>query len=290
MSTVIGDRPSGAAEALPKLPSAPPIVLDAAHLDAASLDHPRGLESGVVPFLRRLRGRRDPVVLSMTGPVTVDVDLRRRGLGVDEAARLANDAVATVAQHLLDAAARLLPGAPVFLFLQEPALANSMHPTFPLAPGEIGDLVAGVVDEVEDDAPGDVVVGVQVDGRADWSVLLRTGIGALAAPITGHLETAAAELARFLEAGGIMAWGAVPVDEPLGQSVERLWRRLSELWCELSSRGIDPLLLRERSIITPSASIGNFGITQAERILALTEELATRVLHQTLGVRLSIGA
>jgi len=87
-----------------------------------------------------------------------------------------------------------------------------------------------------------------------------------------------------------MAWGAVPVDEPLGQSVERLWRRLSELWCELSSRGIDPLLLRERSIITPSASIGNFGISQAERILALTEELATRVLHQTLGVRLSIGA
>jgi hypothetical protein len=48
--------------------------------------------------------------------------------------------------------------------------------------------------------------------------------------------------------------------------------------------------LRERSIITPAAGLGNFGISQAERILTLAEELATRVLHQTLGVRLSIGA
>jgi hypothetical protein len=108
--------------------------------------------------------------------------------------------------------------------------------------------------------------------------------------VTAQLETAAVELGRFLESGGIIAWGAVPVDEPLGQSAERLWRRLSDLWCELTRLGIDPLLLRERSIITPAAGLGNFGTSQAERILALAEDLATRVLHQTLGVRLSIGA
>jgi hypothetical protein len=177
----------------------------------------------------------------------------------------------------------------VLLFLQEPVLANSMHPTFPLGPDEISDLVSDVVDEVErpDD---DVVIGVQVEGRADWGVLLRTGIGALAAPITAHLETAAAEIDRFLRAGGIVAWGAVPVDEPLGQSADRLWKRLSDLWCELSSRGVDPLLLRERSIITPAAGLAGFGISQAERIVALAEDLATRVLRQSLGVRLSIGA
>jgi len=151
-------------------------------------------------------------------------------------------------------------------------------------------MVSEVVDGIADDASGEVVVGLQVYGRADWTVLLRSGIGALAAPITAQLDTAVGELRRFLESGGIMAWGAVPVDEPLGASVERLWRRLSEMWCELSSRGIDPLLLRERSIITPASGLGNFGISQAERIVVLAEELATRVLHQTLGVRLQIGA
>ncbi|MCC6226916.1 MAG: hypothetical protein IT195_10995 [Microthrixaceae bacterium] len=290
LATVIGARPPTAADSLPMLPSAPPVVLDGGRLDPASLESLAERDGTLVPFLRKLRGRDNPIVMSLTGPVTVDLDLRRRGLGVEDAARVAREAVSTVASRLLELAGVFVPGAPVLLFLQEPALTNSMHPTFPLAAAEIEHLVADVVDEVGAEADGEVVLGVQVDGRADWSMLFRTGIGALAAPITAHLDSAVAELSRFLESGGIMAWGAVPVDEPLGASVERLWRRLSELWCDLSSGGIDPLLLRERSIITPAASIGNFGISQAERILSLTEELATRVLHQTLGVRLSIGA
>jgi hypothetical protein len=285
LATVIGARPGVAQDLSPRLPSAPPIELDADVL--APIDG----DGALVAFLRTLRGRTEPIVMSLTGPVSLDLDLRRRGLGVDDAARTATVAVSRAASSLLDTVHRIVPGAGVLLFLQEPALANSMHPTFPLGADEIADLVSDVVDEVGLTHPGDdVVLGVQVDGRADWAMLLRTGIGALAAPISAQLETAAAEIDRFLRDGGIVAWGAVPVDEPLGLSVDRLWKRLSDLWCELSSRGIDPLLLRERSIITPSAGLGNFGISQAQRIVALTEELATRVLRQSLGVRLSIGA
>jgi hypothetical protein len=285
LATVIGARPGVALDLSPRLPSAPPVELDADVL--APIDG----DGVLVAFLRAMRGRTEPIVLSLTGPVTLDLDLRRRGVGVEDAARTATIAVSRAASSLLDTVQRIVPGAGVLLFLQEPVLANSMHPTFPLGSEEIAALVSDVVDEVDRTHPGDdVVVGVQVDGRADWAMLLRTGIGALAAPISAQLETAAPEIDRFLQAGGIVAWGAVPVDEPLGLSVDRLWKRLSDLWCELSRRGIDPLLLRERSIITPSADLGNFGISQAERIVALTEELATRVLRQSLGVRLSIGA
>lgn len=266
------------------------MIIDDTCLDAVDAGGALDVDWALLSFFDRVRDRTNPIVMSLTGPVTVDLLMRRRGASIDEAARRAAQAVSSIATMLLDLAERFVPGAPVLLFLQEPALTNSMHPTFPIAPSEIEAMVAEVVDDITEDATGDVVVGVQVDGRADWPILLRSGIGALAAPITAQFETAAAELRRFLEAGGIMAWGAVPVDEPLGSSVERLWRRLSEMWCELSTRGIDPLLLRERSIITPAAGLGNFGISQAERILVLAEELATRVLHQTLGVRLSIGA
>jgi hypothetical protein len=281
LATVIGARPKVGSDVPSRLPSAPPVELDAEHLDADA--------GALASLLRPLRGQTERIVLSLTGPVTLDLDLRRHGATVDEAARTATAAVARAAGSLVGAARWALPGSTVLLFLQEPVLANSMHPTFPLGPEEISDLVADVVDEVErpDD---DVVIGVQVEGRADWSLLLRTGIGVLAAPITAHLETAASEIDRFLRAGGVVAWGAVPVDEPLGQSADRLWKRLSELWCELSRRGVDPLLLRERSIITPAAGLAGFGISQAERIVALAEDLATRVLRQSLGVRLSIGA
>jgi hypothetical protein len=285
LATVIGERPGVARDLSPRLPSAPPVVLSA---DALA---PVDGDGALVAFLRTIRGRTEPVVVSITGPVTLDLDLRRHGLDAVDAARTASRSVSRAASSLLDTVQRIVPGAAVLLFLQEPVLANSMHPTFPLGADEISDLVSDVVDEVDATHPGDdVVLGLQVDGRADWAMLLRTGIGALAAPISAHLETAAAEIDHFLRSGGIVAWGAVPVDEPLGVSADRLWKRLSDLWCELSRRGIDPLLLRERSIITPAAGLGNFGLSQAQRILTLTEDLATRVLRQSLGVRLSIGA
>ena len=72
--------------------------------------------------------------------------------------------------------------------------------------------------------------------------------------------------------------------------MERLWRRLSALWAELAQAGLDPLLLRERSIITPAAGMGSFGLSQAERVIRLTGELSERVFNQVVGARLSIGA
>jgi len=199
---------------------------------------------------------------------------------------LSRTAVERRAWTILDLAATVLPGVPVLLFLEEPALDNSMHPTFPLGSPEIEELVTSVVEPISQDA----MVGVQVNGRADWAMLMRTGIGVLGAPVGARLDTAVTELGAFFDNGGFIAWGAVPVDEPLGASAERLWRRLSALWAELAAAGIDPLLLRERSIITPAAGLGTFGLAQAERVLQLTGELSERVFNQVVGARMTIGA
>jgi len=293
LATVIGalpqlnpfDSSKVVRELTPGLPSGPTVDLGRAD---RQLD--RGVDVDVLApvrsFLEDLRGRVEPVVLSLTGPVTIDLRLMQDGVERDRAATLARGYVAEWARAVVDLTAQLLPGAPLLLFLEEPGLANSMHPTFPLSPAEIEGLVTDVVEPLAPDA----MVGVQVSGRADWALLLRTGISVLGAPISARLETAAAELGRFLEAGGFVAWGAVPVDEPLGSGVERLWRRLSALWADLAQAGLDPLLLRERSIITPSAGLGSFGLSQAERVLRLTGELSERVFNQVVGARLSIGA
>ena len=295
LATAIGSLPQLSApdasrfvrDWLPRLPAAPtlPAFVDAAHmLDDSQAD--ADAFDGLRDFLTSLRGRVGPVVLSLTGPVTIDLTLLQQGVEHSAAAAMSIAAVEQRARRVLDMARCILPGAPVLLFLEEPGLANSMHPTFPLASGEIEELVSGVVDPICSEA----VVGVQVNGRADWAMLLRTGIGILGAPVSARLETAALELGRFLESGGFIAWGAVPVDEPLGANAERLWRRLSALWAELATLGLDPMTLREHSIITPAAGLGSFGISQAERVMKLTIDLSERVLNQVIGARLSIGA
>ena len=67
-------------------------------------------------------------------------------------------------------------------------------------------------------------------------------------------------------------------------------RDLIDRFLRLAQAGLDPLLLRERSIITPTSGLGNFGISQAERVMRLTGELSERVFNQVVGARLSIGA
>ncbi|HMS13198.1 MAG TPA: hypothetical protein PKD80_08850 [Microthrixaceae bacterium] len=268
-------RPAGLATIIGALPPLNPIdaarfVLDLVpRLPSAPLLGADGNLEPVRQFLEEIQGRVEPVVVSLTGPVTWALQLG----DLEAAQRLVEER----ARELIALARAYVPDAPLMLFLQEPSLANSMHPTFPLEPDEIERLVADTVEPLTDDA----TVGVQVSGRADWAMLLRTGIGALGAPVTARLDTVAAELAVFLENGGVVAWGAVPVDEPLGTGVERLWRRLAALFAELVALGLDPSLLRDRSIVTPAAGLGDFALPQAERVVQLASELSDRLIEFT---------
>lgn len=266
---------------LPTLPAAPSVDLaaDGAESPTTGIDE-------LAVFLDAVRGRVDPVVLSVTGPVTLDLRLLAEGWSPLAAMEEATRRVVSAGEQMLAIAAASIPDAPVVLFLEEPGMSNSMHPTFPLTPAQVESLVQSSVAPLS----ARVMVGVQVDGRADWAMLMRTRIAVLGAPITARLESAAAELRQFLEGGGIIAWGAVPVDEPLGTGSDRLWRRLSALWADLTTLGVDPMLLRERSIITPAAGLGAFGLTQAERVIQLTTDLSQRVINQISGARMSIGA
>ncbi len=93
VATVIGALPFAATDAsafvldaLPQLPSAPAVELDATHLDVASVSPE--VRAGLVAPLSELRGRTEPIVMSLTGPVTLALDLRRHGVDDDTADRV----------------------------------------------------------------------------------------------------------------------------------------------------------------------------------------------------------
>jgi hypothetical protein len=101
---------------------------------------------------------------------------------------------------------------------------------------------------------------------------------------------AAGALTAHLERGGWVAWGAIPTAKPLGTDADRLWRKLSLLWCDLVQSGTDPSLLRAQALITPACGLAGHGVSQAARALRMTATLGERVADQAAATRLSVGA
>ena len=244
-----------------------------AELEAAGPEGPQSLR---VPLL---------------GPVSLALALRAAGVPLGEARQVAGAVVARRAEVLLSAVRRHLPHHTVLVCMNEPGLIGGMHPTFPLSPSETLDLLVPVVDRLDRHRrAGRLLIGAHVPGRTDWDVVIASGVSIVSLPAASGLCGWASSLGDFLDRGGRIAWGVVPVDQPLGTSEELLWRRLSALWCELVGEGLDPLVLRSRSLVSPADGLGHFGVPQAELALELVESISTRVRRQAVAARLSLGA
>jgi methionine synthase II (cobalamin-independent) len=241
---------------------------------------------GLRAFLGAVAGRRTPIKLQLTGPVTLGIALVALGAPADRAFAVAGSAVRARADALVAAARSSAPDAPLVVFLDEPGLTAAMHASFPLEPNRTIDLVSSALATLEPHA----MTGLHCCGLADWPVVLEAGPQILSLPLgCGAVEHAGA-LARFLDGGGTIAWGAVPTSGPLGSTPERLWQQLSAEWCALTQGGCDPVLLREQAIVTPACGLALHGEGQADLVLRLTNQVARRLATQTQGMRLTVGA
>jgi methionine synthase II (cobalamin-independent) len=237
-------------------------------------------------FLGAVAGRRAPIKLQLTGPVTLGIALQAVGVPSQRAFEVAGAAVRARALTLVAAAKETAPMAPLVLFVDEPGLTAAMHPGFPLDPNRTIDLVSGVLAAVEPHA----TTGLHCCGAADWRVVLQAGPQILSLPLDANAEIHAGAIGAFLERGGWVAWGAVPTTGPLGANPDRLWHHLSEEWRRLTAGGCDPVLLREQAMITPACGLAGHGEAQADLVLSLCNQVARRVETQTLGMRLTVGA
>jgi len=235
-------------------------------------------------FLSAIAGRTEPVKVQLTGPVTLARALTAAGAEPSLAVAVAGPAVRARSRSLLDAVAAVAPEAPLVAFLDEPGLAGDL-------PAELGDPEA-VVDMVSGalavwESRG--VTGIHCCGRTDWRTLLQAGPGILSVPVGAEIGPAGS-LAAFLERDGWVAWGAIPTDRPLGDSVSQSWRELSMQWCELVQGGCDPVRIRRQALVTPACGLATHHLPQVERVFELARTLGQRISDQLAGVRLSVGA
>ncbi len=242
-------------------------------LDRAAAAHAAGTFNG-------------PVKWQFVGPVTLGMSLVRAGVPVSEAFEAAVRCIRERLEHLMAAVAAALPGSTQVVFIEEPSFAEIMQPGFPIAPDTAIDLVSGALAAVETAA----ISGLHVCGLGDIASQLAAGPAILSLPVRPEVVESAGYVVRFLEQGGVIAWGVVPTAGPITTSVERPWRQLSALWCELVQRGADPALLRQQAIITPECGLAAHSQAVAERVHRIAAEVGARVRDQAVASRWVLGA
>ncbi len=227
-----------------------------------------------------------PVKWQVCGPITLALALVEGGLGADRALRVAVAAVRARTAAVHSAIAAALPHAPQVVVLDEPGLVALDHPSFPWAPDEAIDALAGSLAVAE---RANVVTGVHCCGPTDWSYVTDAGATVLSMPVDQGLAlTPPGTLARHLDRGGWIAWGVVPTDRPIGTSAERWWHGLAEAWTHLARAGVDPALLGTQALLTPACGFAHHGVSQAALVLELCAQLTERVRSQAVATRISL--
>jgi methionine synthase II (cobalamin-independent) len=124
--------------------------------------------------------------------------------------------------------------------------------------------------------------GVHCCGNTDWSVLLEATFDILSFDAYNYapsLSLYPAEIKRFLEKGGVIAWGIVPNDEPSikKETVASLKDRLEAAMAPFTRDGVPFKQLVEQGLLTPSCGLASISEEAAGRALELLTGLSADI-------------
>ncbi len=245
---------------------------------AIGRDHAAGLHA----FAERVKeeGKRYPILKGqVTGPISFGLTV------LDENNRpiLYNDDLAEAMIRLLNLKARWMEdflrgtGAAeeVLIFFDEPYLVSVGSALVSVSPERVVEALRMCAEGLT------CLTGAHCCGNTDWTLLFRAGLGVVNFDAYGYMESMAlypAELAAFLEGGGVLAWGLAVNDSRIdGETVDTLARRFEDGVRLLASRGVPEGLLLQRAMITPSCGLEGVSREQAERAYELASRLADKL-------------
>ena len=227
-----------------------------------------------------------PVKWQFVGPVTLGVALQRAGLRSTQAFTIAADAVRHHVAAISDLVTERLPNSPQLLLIDEPRLSSLMDHDFSITPDVAVDLISTSMAAVSHD----VAVGLHCCGPCDVATMLESGPQVISIPASPDLVEYAGYIGRFVDAGGVVAWGAVPTVGPTPMRADRYWKALSALWCQLVERGVDAGALRRQALVTPDCGLSGHQVSTARRVARLTAEVGRKVNAQATATMLTLGA
>ncbi len=160
------------------------------------------------------------------------------------------------------------------IFVDEPYMASFGSVSVPLS----REKVSSLLEEVFGGITG--LKGVHCCGNTDWPVLLETSVDIVSFDTYNYAQSLSlypAEVKKFLDRKGAIAWGIVPNSEEAlaGESVASLKDRLEEAMAPFTRKGIRFRQLLEQGLLTPSCGLASLASEEVvARALELLAELS----------------
>lgn len=111
--------------------------------------------------------------------------------------------------------------------------------------------------------------GIHCCGNTDWSQVIETNIDILSFDAYDYDYTISLypeEISRFLERGGVLAWGIVPNNEEVAdkENVDSLVQKVISGIEMMKAKGVDEELLIRNSLVTPQCGLGGMSEAASE--------------------------
>jgi hypothetical protein len=218
----------------------------------------------------------------VTGPLTFGmqvVDREKRPLHYDpEYADLLNKMLALRARWYEERLLAQTGARHTLVVLNEPYLASFGSSVIPVD----RDLVASGFEEAAALLEGGI--GIHCCSNTDWAFVLGMDLGFVsfdAYRYATEFLLYREDIARFMEGGGVVAWGIVPAEyeEFAGETSASLFGRFAAIRDEAAS-WLDPEVFSRQSMITPTCGIRFADEQGAEAIMRTTADLARRAREE----------
>jgi len=167
------------------------------------------------------------------------------------------------------------------IFVDEPYMATFGSVSMNLSQERVVNLLEGVLGGISG------LKGIHCCGNTDWSVLLETSFDILSFDAYNYAQSLSlypAEIKKFLDRGGTIAWGIVPNDEPSlkKETVASLKDRLEAAMAPFTRDGVPFKQLIEQGLLTPSCGLASISEEAAGRALELLAELSADIRKRYL--------
>jgi hypothetical protein len=163
----------------------------------------------------------------------------------------------------------------IIIFFDEPSMSAYGSSAYLGVSKE--DVVESLDEVISMAAAKGAIAGVHCCGNTDWGILMETSTRIINFDAVDYMDTMpiyAPALTRFLERGGVLAWGAVPNDERvMGETKETILNRVKVGIRMLEEAKVDRDLLTQRLMITPACGCAGLTVEQTEMVYRLLSEL-----------------
>lgn len=125
------------------------------------------------------------------------------------------------------------------------------------------------------------LAGIHCCGNTEWTILVDAGVDIISFDAYEFGETISYypdSIKTFLERGGVLAWGIVPTSKKINQETsESLVKKLEKGVENLSNKGIDKNLIRERCLLTPSCGTGSLSVELSQNVFQQLSEVGKKL-------------